>query len=84
MLADLTAPFENRDWIFKVFAGTGIPSGPYGNIVKPMLADLTADAYLLSTIVEQNQLHNRTIDHAIENPDTVVDDCEVRVLNRKP
>jgi len=49
-----------------------------------MLADLTADAYLLSTIVEQNQLHNRTIDHAIENPDTVVDDCEVRVLNRKP
>lgn len=55
----------------------GLVSGPYGGIVTPMLADLTADTPLLQQIIEENDLMNKTIDHAIENPDTVVDDCEV-------
>lgn len=32
----------------------GLVSGPYGGIVQPMLADLTADTPLLQQIVEQN------------------------------
>ncbi len=32
----------------------------------------------------QNQLHNRTVDHAIEYPDTVIDDCEVLFYMYRP
>ena len=46
----------------------GIPSGPYGMIVKPMLADLTDNSILLQQIIDNNQLNNRTVDHAIEFP----------------
>lgn len=71
----------------------GIPSGPYGAIVKPMLTDLSENALLLKQIIETNQLNNRTVDHAIEFPGTLLattvsssvwlSDCNLSVsLNR--
>lgn len=37
-------------------------------IVKPMLAGLTDNSILLQQIIDNNQLNNRTVDHAIEFP----------------
>jgi len=48
-----------------------------GAILTPLLANMSANSLLLQNIIDQNNLMGLDIDHAIEMPDTVVDDCEV-------
>ena len=48
-----------------------------GAILTPLLANMSANSVLLQNIIDQNNLMGLAIDHAIEQPDTVVDDCEV-------
>ena len=48
-----------------------------GGILTPLLANMSANSVLLQNIIDQNNLMGVAIDHAIEQPDTVVDDCEV-------
>ena len=48
-----------------------------GAIETFLIANLSANAVLLQQIIDQNQLMGLEIDHAIERPDTLVDDCEV-------
>ena len=51
-----------------------------GAIETVLLANLTSNSVLIQNIIDQNNLLNREIDFAIERPDTVVQDCEVRCL----
>ncbi len=48
-----------------------------GAILTPLLANMSANSLLLQNIIDQNNLMGLDIDHAIERPDTLVDDCEV-------
>ncbi len=54
-------------------AGLHLPS----EITKIVYAKIAADAKLLQQIVD-NAKRGTKIDHALEDPDTIVDDCEVR------
>ena len=49
-----------------------------GAIETFLIANLSANAVLLQNIIDQNELMGLEIDHAIERPDTLVDDCMVR------
>ena len=55
----------------------GLPGKKYGAVLTPLFKDLQADYPLLESIVKSNAKLHREIDHAIERPDTIVDDCEV-------
>lgn len=54
-------------------AGLHLPS----EITKIVYAKVAADAKLLQQIVDINAKRGTKIDHALEDPDTIVDDCEV-------
>ncbi len=53
-------------------------SGAHAGAIETFLiANLSANTVLLQNIIDQNELMGLEIDHAIERPDTVIDDCEV-------
>ena len=54
----------------------GILNG--GLVEKPLYADVLNNTYLTQHILDLNKFIDRPIDHALEEPDTVIDDCTVR------